>query len=100
VLGRNLGGRSGELDLVVEDRRDGCIVVVEVKAGTRENPPPEVHVDPRKRRRLSALAAELVRRHRLEDRAVRFDVVAVVWPEGARRPSRVTHHAHAFESSL
>jgi Holliday junction resolvase-like predicted endonuclease len=57
-----------------------------------------VHVDARKQRKLTALAMELVRRRRWADRAVRFDVVAVVWPQCAKQPTRITHHTGAFEA--
>ena len=99
ILARNLTGRLGEIDLVAEHRRHKTLVIVEVKAGTREDPPPEVHVNRRKQRKLTHVAADLVRRRRLEDRPVRFDVVAVVWPEDARRPTRLTHYDAAFQSS-
>jgi hypothetical protein len=41
-----------------------------------------------------------VKRYRLEDRPVRFDVVGIVWPDGEKHPSRLTHHEAAFESTL
>jgi putative endonuclease len=97
IRARNLRNRLGEIDIVVE-QRDGTIVIVEVKAAARENPPPEVHVNRAKQRKLTALAHQLVRRYRLHDRTIRFDVVAVVWPEGERAPTRLTHHANAFEA--
>jgi len=40
-----------------------------------------------------------VRRYRLDDRPIRFDVVGVVWPDDAPKPTRVTHHVAAFEAS-
>jgi len=98
ILARNRRTRLGEIDLVVEDSRAGHLVIVEVKSGTSEDPPPEVHLDHRKQRKLSALAAQLVNDLGLQDRLVRFDLVAVVWPESAFRPSRVTHYENAFES--
>lgn len=100
LLARNLRSRFGEVDLLAEDPRDRCVVIVEVKATRSQDPPPEAHVDARKRHKLSALAGQIVRRYRLEDRVVRFDVVAIVWPEGEREPDRITHHVNAFESTL
>ncbi|MEM9882850.1 MAG: YraN family protein [Planctomycetota bacterium] len=96
VLARNLRSRHGELDLLVESP-DGAVVVVEVKAGAA-NPafPPELHVTPAKQRKLVVLAATLARRHRLTTRRIRFDVVAVEFPDAG--PPTLRHHAAAFES--
>ena len=99
ILARNLRNRFGEIDLVVQPRRERTVVIVEVKAGTRDNPPPEAHVNRAKQAKLTALAGQLVRRYGLEDRPVRFDVVGVVWPEGASKPTRVTHHPGAFQAT-
>ena len=30
---------------------------------------------------------------------IRFDLVAVVWPEGERKPSRITHYENAFQAT-
>jgi putative endonuclease len=96
ILARNLRCRLGEIDLLAEDRANRQIVIVEVKTSRAESPPPEVRVNHAKQRKLTALADHLVRRHRLQDRAVRFDVVAVVWPDGQRRPAEIRHHPAAF----
>jgi putative endonuclease len=99
ILGRNVKLPVGEIDLLAEDPRGGAIVVVEVKSGTSENPPPEVHVDPRKQHKLTQLGRCLMKRRRFRDRLIRFDVVAVVWPDDRRRPTRVTHHVAAFQAT-
>ena len=99
ILGRNLRNRFGEIDIVAEDRATRCIAIVEVKAGVSENPPPEVHVNRHKQKKLAALASALVNRYGLTNRAIRFDVVGIVWPEGAKKPTRLTHHQNAFQSS-
>lgn len=100
ILARNLRNAFGEVDLLAEDRTDGAIVIVEVKAGRGDDPPPEVHVTPAKQRQLTALAGQIIKRYRLDDRPVRFDVVAIVWPEGADQPARLTHHRNAFEAAF
>lgn len=100
ILARNLRSRLGEIDLLAESTEDRTIVVVEVKAAAGEDPPPEVHVDARKQRKLTALADQLVRRHRLDDRRIRFDVIAVVWPADCKKPTRLTHHVNAFPANV
>jgi putative endonuclease len=98
VLGRNVRTRLGEIDLLAEEKSSGALVIVEVKTTVGDDPPPEVHVDPAKQRKLTGLAHHLARQRRYAERAIRFDVIAIVWPEGARRPARLTHHAGAFEA--
>lgn len=100
ILAKNLRRRIGEIDIVVEEKATRTIVIVEVKTTRSEDPPPEVHVNPAKQRKLTHLAGHLVREFKLEDRPIRFDVVAIVWPEGQRTPTRVTHHRGAFEAAF
>jgi Holliday junction resolvase-like predicted endonuclease len=79
------------------------VVIVEVKArvGFGDTPLPEQHVNRAKQRKLAQLAAQLVKRYRLEDRPVRFDVIGVDLPDaGDRREPIIRHYEAAFESYL
>jgi putative endonuclease len=98
ILARNLRSRLGEIDLVARapDRR--TLVIVEVKAGRPGPLPPEVHVNAAKQRKLTALAADLIRRHRLTDAPVRFDVIAVVVAETG--DPAIRHHRNAFTATV
>lgn len=98
ILARNLRNKMGEIDILAEDPVTRCIAVVEVKMATRDGTPPEVHVNQAKQRKLTLLAAAAVKRHKLHHRVIRFDVIGVVWPEGAAAPTRVSHHVNAFEA--
>lgn len=98
ILARNLRSGVGEIDILAEHRPTRTLALVEVKTTAGEDPPPETHVNPAKQRKLTALADHLIRRYRLQDRAIRFDVIGVVWPEEADRPTRLTHHEGAFEA--
>ena len=98
-LARNLRSRQGEIDLLMlaPDRR--TLVFVEVKtakADRTSNIPPEVRVGPQKQRKISALAARLIARHKLTNRPVRFDIVGVNLHH-KRRPD-IRHYPGAFES--
>ncbi len=93
---RNLRNRFGEIDLIAQPPDAKVIVIVEVKATRSDNPPPEVHVNRAKQAKLTALAGQVIRRFRLHNRVVRFDVVGVVRPEEADKPIRITHHPNAF----
>ena len=86
----------GELDLVAVDGR--TVVFVEVK--TRESAAtghPVEAVDADKQRRLTRLAVTFLKRHGLLDYPSRFDVVAITWPPGARKPI-IEHFINAFEA--
>lgn len=101
LVARQWHGRVGEVDLIMRDGH--AYVFVEVKTrrsavGSR----PEEAVGRDKQRTLLRLANEwaALRARRGEDRdaiAVRFDVVAVVWPEGGR--PEVKHIRGAFDAS-
>ncbi len=104
ILARNLATRLGEIDLVCQAPDGRTLVIVEVKAAQRHpgggSPRPEQHVNWAKERKLSALAAQLVRRFHLEDRPVRFDVIGVDLASDPRLPPVIRHHPAAFNSTL
>jgi putative endonuclease len=98
ILARNLRTRLGEIDIVAEapDRR--TVVVVEVKTILADEVAsayrPERKVNRQKRRKLTRLADQLIRKYRLQDRPVRFDVIAI-----ERRSDgsfELRHHVDAF----
>lgn len=81
VVDRNWRCALGEIDLIC--RRDGLVVIVEVKtrASTTFGHPAEA-VTPAKQRRLRKLAGRWLEGHRdRSGREIRFDVVAVLGEE-------------------
>ncbi|MFH1921478.1 MAG: YraN family protein [Planctomycetota bacterium] len=95
ILARGNRLLPGELDLVALDRE--TIVFVEVK--TRRSADaghPAESVNAAKQRRLTRLAVTFLKRHGLLERAARFDVVAVTWPEGSR--PTIEHFKNAFDA--
>ncbi|MHC5537121.1 YraN family protein [Singulisphaera rosea] len=83
----------GEVDLIA---RDGdTLVFVEVKA--RRHGEPAEAVTPEKQRRLTLAALQFLKEYDLLEQRSRFDVVAIVWPEGSRTPS-IDHFANAFDA--
>lgn len=100
MLARNYRNAQGEIDLVAQAPDGRTIVIVEVKSSEpdtkRDGPRPEVRVNPHKQKQLAALAMQLVRRYRLQDRPVRFDVIGVDLVEKGEPVIR--HHVAAFES--
>jgi putative endonuclease len=94
VIARNHRIRQGEVDLVCRDGDVLCFV--EVRSRSSEAPGgPEETVGPRKARRVVAAATDWAVRNGGLDRAMRFDVVAVTFGEGA---PRVEHFPAAFDA--
>ena len=96
VLARGNRLRPGELDLVMLDGR--TIVFVEVKTRRSQEARPSCRGGGReKQRRLTRLAVTFLKRHKLLEYPGRFDVVAITWPAGSRRP-QIEHFINAFEA--
>jgi len=93
VIQRGYATTQGEIDLIVRD--GSTLVFVEVKARRRGNPAEAV--TPEKQRRLTLAALHYLTGPGLRSPRARFDVVAIVWPEGRDRPS-IEHFPHAFEA--
>ena len=98
ILRRNVRTRYGEIDLVAAHGSE--IVFIEVKtrtAGDRGRPFDAIH--PAKQRRLARLALSFMHRRRLQDRACRFDGVAV-WVTRDGRVRQVEIMPNAFEATF
>ena len=95
IVARGSRDKTGEIDIVAVDGR--TIVFVEVKTRTSHvaGHPAEA-VDDDKQQRLTRLALRFLRRHGLLEHRWRFDIVAVTWPAGKRRPV-IEHYTNAFE---
>ncbi len=91
VLTRGYATGQGEVDLICRDGE--TLVFVEVKSRRRGEPAEAV--TPEKQRRLTLAGLHFLRRHDLLEIPCRFDVVAVVWPEGAEVPT-IEHFRDAF----
>jgi len=92
VLARNYRCRSGEIDVVADDR--GTIVFVEVKERRGDSHGSAVEaVTAEKRRRIVRAARAYAASHGLSESPIRFDVLAIDW--SAEGP-RVRHDAGAF----
>lgn len=98
ILGRNLRNRFGEVDLLALDRHSRTLIIVEVKTSATQLARPELRVDRRKQARLTALAAQIARQHRLTDHRIRFDVVAVLLAPHGR--AHIRHYPAAFEATV
>ena len=86
----------GEIDLIAIDDRTIVFVEVKTRQGQMAGHPAEA-VDAAKQARLTRLALAYLKRHRLLEHPARFDVVAITWPAGSRRPT-IEHYRNAFEA--
>ena len=95
IVARGARDKTGEIDVVAVDGR--TVVFVEVKTRTSDvaGGPMEA-VDDDKQQRLTRLALRYLKRHDLLEQRWRFDIVAVTWPEGQRKPV-IEHIKNAFE---
>lgn len=97
ILAANQSDRRGELDLIALDRT--TIVIVEVRSTSTTDPLlPAASVDHRKQRKLTEAAVRFLSRRRLLGVNVRFDVIAIAWPDG-QRESTIVHYPNAFEAT-
>ncbi len=95
ILHRKLTIGRDEADLVAVDPEGRALVIVEVKTRRREAPPPEAGLTRAKQAHLARLAARLQERREYRDMQIRFDAIAIVWPEGAKPDVR--HYPDAFD---
>jgi putative endonuclease len=96
ILGRNVDDRLGEIDLLALEGE--TLVVVEVRSSESKTfDELAATVDLVKQKRLTDAVLRFVQKRRLWNVGVRFDVLALRWPVGAREPE-VRHYRHAFQS--
>jgi len=96
IVARSQRDAIGEIDVVAVDRRTVVFVEVKTRASHDTGHPAEA-VDEDKQRRLTRLALSYLKRHDLLECKSRFDVVAVTWPDGDKRPM-IEHYKDAFEA--
>lgn len=100
ILDRNWEGKTGEVDLVAMD--EDTVVFVEVKTRSNENyGTPKDAVNTNKRRHMTSVAKEYLKKNIKQEKPVRFDVVAVSIKgntlfERLRSP-KIEHIKSAFE---
>ncbi len=94
IVARGYRDRHGELDLIAVQHR--AVIFIEVKSRrSHSKGHPVEAVDHRKQCQIARLALAYMKRHHLLEFAVRFDIVAITWPAGRRRPE-ILHILDAF----
>jgi len=94
ILARSLDSPLGELDIIAVDGR--TVVFVEVKTRRSDDAGRASDaIDQRKEQRMTQAALAYLKSNRLLSYSARFDVVAITWPDDARKPS-IEHFKNAF----
>lgn len=94
ILNKNFTTELGEIDLIITDEE--TLIFVEVKArGGEEYGYPAEAVNYYKRNKINQVASQYIKKYRLFNIGVRFDVVEVYLNE-----RRVNHIENAFDSYL
>jgi putative endonuclease len=89
--------RRDELDIVAYRGKTIAFAEVKTRTSSVAGQPAEA-VDAAKQRKLTKLAVTFLKRHGLLEYSARFDVIALTWPAGQRRP-KIEHIENAFEAA-
>ena len=94
ILERNYATKTGEIDIIAVG--EGYVVFVEVKSRLNDNfGYAQQAVNFHKRKKINQVAAEYIKRFKLFDKAIRFDVVEVYTEDKS-----IVHIENAFDSYL
>ncbi|MGE5608542.1 MAG: YraN family protein [Bacillota bacterium] len=96
IIARNFRCALGEIDIIARDEE--TLVFVEVKTRTEDDPSPEDQVDQAKQHQMTKVAKSFMSRYGWPQPPARFDVVAIVWPEGHEPVIR--HTPSAFSATF
>lgn len=96
IIHRGYHDQHGEIDIIAVHKR--VVVFVEVKTRKRDyGDSPATAVTLEKQKRITRTALAFQKRNRLLQAKSRYDIVAIVWPDGQRKPT-IKHYVDAFES--
>ena len=79
-------------------RKGDTLVFVEVKTRENDEPTPEQQVNNAKQHQVCKAAKFYLGRYGIPQPPSRFDVIAVVWPDG--KDPQIRHTPHAFEATF
>src|SRR5688572_10797977 len=96
ILNRNFKCAIGEIDIVARDGK--TLVFVEVKTRMFDEPAPEAQINQIKMHQLTKAAKFYLSRYGQPQPAARFDVVAILWPQG--QSPVIRHIENAFEATF
>ena len=92
IIDRNVRFNRGELDIIA--RKKGVISFVEVKTRSGSDfGGPAAAITPAKQKKLTELAMMWLDQHNLTESPARFDVVALLMPEGEKPEVEIIENA-------
>jgi len=97
IVARNHKNQFGEIDLIATDGNQVVFVEVKTRKSDKFGAPVEA-VNAAKQRKLTQLAMAYLKKNKLLDRSARFDIVGIIWPEDAKKPTDVRHYRNAFDA--
>ena len=97
IIQRNYSCKLGEIDIIA--RQNNTTIFAEVKTRqTEEFGAPQYSINAAKRNHISKVALCYIKEKRLMGQSCRFDVIAVTFPSGSRKP-KIEHIENAFQLS-
>src|SRR3954453_21449454 len=97
IIERNFRCAIGEIDIIARDGK--TLVFAEVKTRVSDDPAtPEEQVNSNKQHQITKAARFFLSRYGTPQPAARFDVIAIVWPQG--RDPQIRHVTDAFEATF
>ena len=97
IIERNFRCATGEIDIVARDGK--TLVFVEVKTRLSDDDvTPEEQVHGHKQHQVTKAARFYLTRYGHPQPPARFDVIAIVWPQG--REPQIRHTTDAFEATF
>ncbi len=76
ILFRNYRCKFGEIDIIAQHKKTLAFIEVKTRSSEAYGLPQEA-VQSKKQKKISWVALEFIQRYKLEDRAARFDIVAI-----------------------
>jgi len=96
IIMRNFRCELGEIDIIARDGK--TLVFVEVKTRGYDDPAPEEQVNDSKQHQVTKAARFYLARYGTPQPPARFDVIAIVWPNG--QDPMIRHTKSAFEATF
>ena len=79
ILQTNFRTKSGEIDIIAEDKKVVAFIEVKTRTGDQFGEPLEA-VGPTKQKKIARVADQFLMRHKVENRDCRFDIVSITCP--------------------
>ena len=96
ILAHQHRNKIGEIDIIARDAETIVFVEVKTRKSNRAGMPVEA-VTLKKQQQIIRTALAYLKRNRLLDQRIRFDVIGIIWADNANQPE-ITHYHNAFSS--